>query len=163
MSRPVHLPDATRFFARVRSGVLECPKCGEMLTFASGPSKNRRGSTSGWHSESSSLTCWNCQRTYVIGLIAWPVKRGGARTLPRDQVPNERQLAQLRAMGGSGAGWWMPQSEAKKPKRPDSTNITAGCSCREQSDGTPALDDPKCPVHGEDVEGVEGWQRRGDH
>ena len=45
------------------------------------------------------MTCPACHLTCVIGLIAWPVKRGGrgARTIPRDQVPSERELAQLRA------------------------------------------------------------------
>ena len=66
----------------------------------------------------------------------------------RDQVPNERQLAQLRAMGelgqgGSGAGWWMPKDQAKAARRPDDTNVTAGCTC-----GEAGIEEEDCPLHG---------------
>lgn len=82
----------------------------------------------------------------IIGLIAWPVGLGGGTaTIPRDQVPNERQLGQLRAEAG---GWWMPEQTRKKAHRPDDTNITARCSCAPGKENTSGQD-PGCPIHGE--------------
>lgn len=158
-----HLPSgATRFFARPLAGVLECPRCGHVLSFNSSVGRHR--SSVGWDSRTSRLRCPACEMTVMLGLIAWPVVQGsGGATLPRDQTPHERQLGQMRAMGGLGNGWWMPRDQAKKARRADHTNVTAGCSCTERGDGTPGLDDPRCPIHGEGVEGAEGWRTRGDH
>lgn len=140
----------TRFFARPLSGVLECPRCGTILFFNSSGGGGRV-QNAGWDKRTSMVHCHGCQLRCVIGLIAWPVVQGSwGRTLPRDQVPGERELAQLRAMeGGKGAGWWMPKSEAKKAKRPDDTNVTARCTCVQTRDGSLARIDPACPLHGD--------------
>lgn len=137
--------NATRFFGRVYSAICECPRCGCLLTWHGG--KGPRRNTSGWDRRTSTITCWDCGRKFVAGLLLWPVRkgRGDVRTLPRDQVPDERQLVQMRKLGD---GWWMPKEQAKKAFRPDDTNITACCTCppgRENTTGG----DPKCPIHGE--------------
>lgn len=159
---------ATRFFARPLAGLLECPRCGQVLSFSSTAHPGWK-STKGWNPHTGRLQCWACKYTFVLGLIAWPVRSAGpkARTVPRDQVPNERQLVQMRNMselGGSGAGWWMPKDQALTPHRPEHSNITAGCTCPERSDGGPDLSrrDRACPSHGDQVEEVEGWETKGD-
>lgn len=167
MRLPAPPANATRFFARPLAGILECPRCGQILSF-SNTGKRRRGSTKGWNPQTSELTCWDCGKSVVIGLIAWPVlERSHGRTLPRDQVPNERQLAQMRNMEGlgpGGAGWWMPKDQALKARRVYHSNITTGCNCGENSDGTPKRPPShNCPIHGDHVPGSEGWETRGDH
>ena len=147
MRLPHPPPSATRFFARPLSGWLECPKCGKLLYFQSSQGGRQRTNAS-WDARTSRLACPECGLVLVIGLIAWPVKHGARRTAPRDQVPNERQLAQLRSMGGEGAGWWMPREQAKGAFRPEDTNITAACTCRAGTENTTAQD-VNCPIHGE--------------
>ncbi len=100
--------------------------------------------------------CEVCGLTCVAGIILWPTLEGGIkRTAPQDQVPGERQNAQLRAMGGEGAGWWMPKDQAVKAHRPEHTNITAKCTCRHVTRGKGGVEedwwdpDPNCPIHQE--------------
>jgi hypothetical protein len=132
-------PPATRFWAKPLAGWLECPRCGKVIYFQT--SKGRTKQNAEWDPRTSRLQCPECKLVLVLGLLAWPVKPGQARTAPRDQVPQERQLAQLRAQG---AGWWLPQSQAKQGYRPDDTNVTAACTCPEGAEGG----DDQCPVHG---------------
>lgn len=133
-------PEGTRFFARPHALTMECPKCGVLLYLSD---HARRGKpTPGWDPRTSRLRCTGCAKVYVIGILAWPVQKGTGRiqlTIPRDQVPDERQLAELRAMGG---GIWAPQDQAKPRKRADDTNVTQiRCRCGEE---------PKvhCRLHG---------------
>lgn len=140
-------PSATRFFARPLSGILECPRCGQVLYFQSGTRK----STAGWDKTTGRLTCWSCKFKGVVGLIVWPAGKGLA-TAPRDHVPDERQLAQLRAMaelGGHGAGWWMPKDQAQPAKRPQHTNVTAACNCWSERDKA-FIWQAGCPLHGDE-------------
>jgi len=144
LMRVPHPPEATRFFARVRQAILECPRCGTVIRIQPKRYAQRRAVM--WDASSSRLTCHHCGKTYVVGLIAWPVQQGGGAvgnpegaSRPRDQVPNERQLSEMRA---EGAGWWMPDTEKKRRVRPDDTNVTASCTCG-------AVADPHCPIHRE--------------
>ena len=141
-----HLPaSVTRFFARSTAGWLECPRCGKVLYYQSTRPVRKRSNCS-WDSRTARIRCPVCGLVGVLGTIFWPVQGGGTncgRTAPLDQVPGERELVQLRAMGGEGAGWWMPAGWAVKPFRPEHTNITAKCLCREGEE-----DHPDCPIHG---------------
>lgn len=141
-----HLPPSvTRFFARSTSGWIECPRCGKLLYYQS-LRHVAHPSTARWDPRTSRLKCPECGLVGVIGTIFWPVQVGGSnlkRTTPQDQVPHERELAQMRAMGGEGAGWWMPDAQAVKSYRAEHTNITAKCTCREGQE-----DHPECPIHG---------------
>jgi hypothetical protein len=73
----------------------------------------------------SRFTCQrlDCARKYVLGIVAWPVGKGGqaGKYTPEDQVPNERQLAALRKEGG---GWWLPDEARQRYARPHTTNVT---------------------------------------
>lgn len=147
--RTSHPPNATRFFARVRAAVLECPACGHVISFGQ-PRDAQAGS---WDKTTSRLTCPQCQRVFLLGILAWPTRKGGARvsnTLPRDQVPDERQRAELRAQA---RGWWMPEDQAKGRWRPDDTNGTAVCTCTLRPSGDREWEDPNCPAcHPREVE-----------
>jgi hypothetical protein len=156
-------PESTRFFARVESAWLACPRCGRVLHFST-TAQHQVGCT--WNPRTARLKCrlnqGGCGLTFVVGLMLWPVQKGGiAQTIPVDHVPHERELAQMRAMEGigkgSGAGWWMSKAQAKRSWRPDDTNVTAGCTCK-PSHG--ALGDVDCPLHGvREYEGEDPWPR----
>lgn len=145
-------PQGDRFFARVEAARLECPRCGYLDRFATrGPTKGavgnrtakRLGRTAGgWNPLTGRWQCPSCRMTFVLGLLAWPVAKGGqaAATLPRDQVPSARQLAQLRAQGG---GLWM--RDAVKRFRASGSNIAAGCTCKPGCHYTNQRD-PGCPL-----------------
>lgn len=137
---------------------MECPRCGHVLRFSSQtrsyrvlnpvrkrpPRERKAARLCKWNPHTSRLRCGECDLILIIGLVAWPVQPGGAVTLPRDQVPNERQLGQLRAEAG---GWWMPERLRTKPYRASHTNITAACTCRAGTENTGA-GDPGCLIHG---------------
>jgi len=102
---------ATRFFARIVGADLECPHCGKVYRLRA--ANDRRLSTrvrSIWDPRTSTFTCASkagCQRKFVLGVLAWDKPRGiTGGAVPADQVPNMRQLAELRA---DGDGWWMPE------------------------------------------------------
>jgi hypothetical protein len=151
---------ASRFWAKVTEFTCECPKCGKVLHARTHGNPSRRKSRFPyWDPRTGRLECpqpnGGCGKVFVVGLILWPVRVGiGPRVVaPRDSVPNERQLAQLRAMaeqGPGGAGWWMPQAMAKGITRPDDTNITASCSCKPGTENT-LSQDINCPIHGDGV------------
>lgn len=120
------LQAATRFFARAVSFDLECPHCGDVYQIRAGKARQRSVKDPNWDPYTGRFTCTNkdCQRVYIIGLVAWPViaARHVASATPADQVPHPRQLAQLRREGG---GWWMPDPEGQRYARPHETNLTA--------------------------------------
>lgn len=130
--------------------MLECPRCGRLTHFTRSTPHPRRAarlssapSQPGYDPETGRWTCQSCRLVCVLGLLAWPVKAGShSVTRPRDQVPNERQLAQMRA---ETQGLWMAAKLARR--RADDSNITAECSCREGTAYTTA-GDPHCPIHG---------------
>jgi rubredoxin len=116
------LVGAQRFFARVRSFDLECPHCGLVYRIR----KDTRPNV--WNPRTARFCCLDrdaggCQRSYVIGVLAWPVEIGGGHmgnVPPADQVPGPRQLAQLRQEAG---GWWLTD-EYRHRGRPNVTNLT---------------------------------------
>lgn len=110
---------AQRFFARLEGFSLECPHCGKVYVVRT------RTHTRNWDPFTARFQCTEavCMRSYVLGIVAWPiiaVSRVASAT-PADQVPNHRQVAQLRKEGG---GWWMADKEGIKQVRPDETNLT---------------------------------------
>lgn len=121
-TRP-RLARATRFFARLLSFDLECPRCGEVFqvrTQYRGEHVDRQA----FDPTTSRFTCTACQRTYVMGILAWPVSGGGrniATAAPRDQVPNARQLSSLRK---EGQGWWLADADRIRRPIPDESNLT---------------------------------------
>ena len=145
MARPFAPPAGTRFFARVHSATCECPRCGRVLSFGQSRKLNAT-----WDKRTARLTCPSCGLVSLVALLLWPVG-GGQRTIPRDQVPNERQLAEMRAQA---SGWWL--AEIKRGRRPDDSNITAGCSCRYGTEGQRESEDPQCPLHGRGSTGGGG-------
>ncbi len=155
MPRLPELPEGDRFFARVLGARLECPRCGYIDQFETkgsqapkGVKARGKGPKSGWDPMTSRWRCPSCGMVFTLGLLAWPVEPGSApATLPKDQVPDWRQLAQLRAQA-EGQGLWM--REAVRRWRPDASNVTQGCSC------VPAelARDPACVVHGDPPEGA---------
>jgi len=157
MRLPTPPTDSTRTFARVSEAWLACPRCGTVLYFS--PRKTLHCT---WNRRSARLKCEECRLTFAVGLILWPVgNHQGRGTIPMDQVPQERELAQMRAMegigGGSGAGWWMAQERPRKHFQEMHTNVGPRCTCRAE-DGP--LGDVECPLHGvKDHEGDDPWPR----
>lgn len=122
------LQRATRFFARARSFDLECPRCGTVYQIRENPIRKKAIASAwpNWDPYTGRFKCTTkgCERSYIIGLVAWPISDGGRGTAsqpPEDQIPNARQLAQLRAEGG---GWWMADEEKQRFKQPHTTNLT---------------------------------------
>lgn len=114
------LQKSTRFFARLASFDLECPHCGTVYQVRMSTTKDRN-----WDPWTARFTCTTkgCNRVYVLGLLAWPIKAAPrvASAPPADQVPGPRQLAQLRREGGA---WWLPEEEGQRYTRPHETNLT---------------------------------------
>ena len=117
-NRP-RLAKATRYFARPESYTHECPHCGLVYQIRLGRND------SFWDHTTSLFKCTakgGCQKVYVMGLVAWPVSsRAWIKSIPRDQVPHPRQLAQLRKEGG---GWWMPDEEKQRYHPIHESNLT---------------------------------------
>lgn len=123
------LAHSTRFFARLQSFDLECPRCGTVYQIRLGPSPKKGRVTpnaqKNWDPTTGRFTCTTreCARTYVLGILAWPITPSPnvASTPPADQVPSPRQLAQMRREGG---GWWMADQDGQRYPRPYETNLT---------------------------------------
>lgn len=117
------LARGTRFFARLLSCDLECPHCGAVYQIRARRNGQRRDTPIVYDWTTGRLTCGACMKVYVLGLVAWPVAPAPkvATGTPRDQVPNLRQLSELRKDGG---GWWLPQADRITRAIPDETNLT---------------------------------------
>lgn len=157
MPRTPAIPPSDRFFARLEGAMLECPRCGTLDYFsqrgAAGKSaedlrikrlaRYKRLSKPSWNPSTGRWKCPSCHLTCILGILAWPTTTAPHQTRPRDQVPNQRQLLQLRNEGG---GRWM--REALTGYRAKGSNLTAGCRC---APGCAYTDqrEPTCPIHGE--------------
>lgn len=157
MPRTPIRPTGDHFFARIECARLECPRCGYIDQFKGHMVKGKVGNPrrrlqerakelGGWDPLTSRWTCPSCRLRFVLGILAWPIGKGSATpTLPRDQVPEVRQLAEIRAQA---EGLWM--QTPIDPWRPDGTNICPGCTCAEGAHGTEE-EDPLCPFAGAEV------------
>jgi hypothetical protein len=116
------LQPAQRFFARLQSFDLECPKCGTVYQVRMPRGGHKTVNYDPWTARFR-CTAKNCNGMYVLGILAWPIVATTrvASQPPEDQVPSPRQLGQMRKEGG---GWWMPESEGQRYKRPRTTNLT---------------------------------------
>jgi hypothetical protein len=101
------LKDSVRFFARPRTFTIECVYCGKLLFI--GP-RERDNHT--YNPITSMVRCPDqrqgndgvrgCGRKFLVGLVAYPLKRAGRCTpnkaqSPPDQIPEPHQLAEIRA------------------------------------------------------------------
>jgi len=80
-----------RFFARIRSADLECPRCGNIY-FVGGAGRSRRGY---YDRKTSRFRCPHCGLVLVLGMIAWLPPLGRPSVAP-DQVPTVRQALAMR-------------------------------------------------------------------
>jgi len=124
-------PEGIRFFARIDRFHCECPACGAMIVAHKDPSipkthsafKRRRATQ--YNPIASQLTCPECRRTFGVGLVLWPLRRGARRTnLPADHQPT---LRELRALAGQAYGLWA--SEIKRQGDALNLAIDAECIC----------------------------------
>lgn len=136
-------PPGTRFFARVDRFHCECPACGQLIVAHKDKNvqhltagRKRRGTM--YNPISSTLYCPRCRAAYGVGLLLWPLRRGGGkRTVPADHQPTRRQLRELSQYS---YGIWTTEIKAQG----DELNIAIDqeCSC-------PVLGwRESCPVHG---------------
>lgn len=119
---------ATRFFARLISFDLECPRCGKVFRVRR---LNRHKmsavaldeSEHTWNPTTARFVCTGkdgCQKEYTLGLLAWDPSRGAkSAALPLDQVPTYRQMAQMRQ---DGQGYWMPHQGTGRRSTSNITN-----------------------------------------
>jgi hypothetical protein len=97
-----------------------------------------------WNPYSQRLVCPYCERTYIAGLVLYPVKWGMWRITkaPPDTLPSKRQWAEIRR----AAGGWFAQKELAAGRaggEPVNLAVDQPCSCPDI--GLPV---PECPVHG---------------
>ncbi len=165
--RTVQPPPGDRFFARLLAVLLECPACGFLDSFqwrklslrevnrrrrkavhTKGTRKTERQlDRHGWDAARGTWRCPQCARAFVLGLLAWPAPPRGEATRPRDQVPTERELTQLRAQRLEGL--WLPDAMRQVGRRHEHSNITAACTCKRGTAYTNQRD-RGCPIHGDD-------------
>lgn len=123
---------------------------GDPARKASERARVRREKQSGWDPSTGCWRCPQCHRRFLLGLLAWPIARGGHEvSRPRDQVPSERELTQLRARNLGGL--WLPESLRQAKRRAEHSNITARCSCKPGCAYTDQRD-KGCPLHGDAVD-----------
>lgn len=125
-----------RFFARVRAADLECPACGEILSFRSGGETHQFHCD--WEPHIGHIKCRSCKAAYILGIVAW---RSKFKDRPDDQTPTFRQSRVLRSvMAGLG--------HSTKYTTIEAANIFSDeeCTC----DVSPSGDVRRqltCPVH----------------
>jgi hypothetical protein len=115
---------STRFFARLLSFDMECPRCGDVISIRAGYDRRDKKRNPAWDPATARFRCQNkaCNKTCVLGILAWPVSKGhSAKQIPLDQIPNARQLAELRK---EGWGWWLPDEMRIRHRQPHTTNLT---------------------------------------
>ncbi len=128
-----------RFYARVHSFDVSCPACGQLIRVGS----RIRGAKGAYTARLARLRCPGCEQTYIIGLVCWPIAKGGHHahrsTRPADQHPDPRTALQMRTQGG---GWW-PETALKRHRAAQSNVTGQECTCPE---GRGIYSD--CPLHG---------------
>ena len=128
-----------RFFARVKAFDIACPACGEVHTAGEG-TRTRKF----WRPRESRFQCRKCGLTFVLGILAWPV-RGGVK--PSDHRPNRRESLALRQLVG---GFWMHRKINENQNYDANVALRTGCTC--EMVRSAMFIDEKCPIHG-DIKG----------
>ncbi len=130
-----------RFYARVHSFDAACPACGRLIR--AGQAQGTKGV---WKANIAQATCSECRRSFIVGLLFWPIKVGGGQpgrrpTRPADQLPGPRERLAYRNQAG---GFW-PRTALDRT-RATTSNIAGpeenACGC--DPDGEPS---PSCGLH----------------
>jgi hypothetical protein len=107
-----------RFFAQVRSAIVECPKCGAVyyLSAKGGTGggggrvpvhKIRRRKEKVWDPITQRFRC-QCGAAYVLGIVAWSLAMGCRSTgVPVDAILTPRDRLRMRHLTGGGV--WVDQ------------------------------------------------------
>ena len=151
------VPPSDRFFARLDKFDCACPNCGRIIVTSMDrrthwarmldkrrPSrlspKSRKLWDSVWNPIAQRLVCPWCHKTYMAGLILYPVAPGHKARIeaPPDVIPNAREQAALRLQA---QGWYATHTYERGA--PVNVAVTSPCSCPEK--GWSAT----CPVHGD--------------
>ena len=98
-----------RFFARLQSFEMECPRCGKILVVGRGKPHDHL-----YNRVTSIMECPKinvrdettvvtkhpgCGMKFLIGIVAWPIRKGHQpKARPPDHVPTDRQLNRLREL-----------------------------------------------------------------
>lgn len=143
-----------RFFARVLSFELACPRCNEVARVTEHTKDNR----SIFDRKKSIFSCRGCSLHLAIGLIAWPL-RNGPTGMPGDTVPTYREAMQLREFIGPLMGT-VPDEFRRDAKtqevidqrhgarEPVNVVIKGECRCRRMEPRGKIIH-PDCPIHGD--------------
>ena len=152
MPRQPTAPAHARVFGRVRTFDLECPACSEVIIARgtregrprehAGSRKGQRRTARPYNAVTGILRCPRCRAQFMIGLIIWPLARGGPAgtdIIPEDMRPNAHQRAILRQYTYGFAA-----ELAKRKGEAVNVAVTAECICGVKR-GSWA---PSCPEHG---------------
>ncbi len=90
------LPPGDKFFGRIRSADIECPRCTNVYLIGVA-GRNKRGY---YDAKRSRFRCPHCGMVLVLGIIAW-LPPAGPPTTPHDHIPSVRQALQLRQTIGA--------------------------------------------------------------
>jgi hypothetical protein len=148
-------PPADRFFARIDKFECECPSCGRLISSAldkRNPTRataearqlqartNKRIWDSVWNPHSQRLACPWCRKSFVAGLLLYPVKPHGGRPLdaPPDVALTSRELAVMRQRA---QGWYVRQ--LYRAGQHVNQAVMTPCSCPEPGWSV------TCPLHGD--------------
>jgi hypothetical protein len=141
-------PPGTRFFGRVDRFHCECPHCATIIvahkdvTIGSQHSAFKRPRATQYNPITSVVYCPGCRRSFGVGLLLWPLSRGGpGRQIPSDHQPTRREMRQLAQYA---YGLWGLEIKHQG----DALNIAIDqeCICPRTEGGWM----PSCPVHGWD-------------
>lgn len=164
------VPPADRFFARLDAFECECPSCGKLIFSslhkrklsvqlqqvahlrqrARDSPKAKRVWQAVWNPYSQRLACPWCGRSFVAGLVLYPIRPHAPRPLdapPDTIIPSLREYISQRRQAG---GWYTRQLH--RIGQDVNLGLTAPCSCPEHGWSV------TCPVHGDPDQGakVEG-------
>jgi predicted RNA-binding Zn-ribbon protein involved in translation (DUF1610 family) len=78
--------DGSRFFAKLRTFDLACPRCGRVSIV-------RKAYSRRWSTRTQRWSCRHCSLSLVLGLIAWQVYGGRAAVPPDSQATAEEVWA----------------------------------------------------------------------
>lgn len=153
MPRMATAPPHARVFGRVRSFDCECPACGAVIV-ARGTREGRprelklrqrqRQTRRPYNAVTAVMRCPGCRAQFMVGLIIWPLARGGGaqpgeEVIPLDMRPNAHQRAILRQYVYGFAA-----EQAKRKGDEVNVAVTAECTC-----GGKGKWKPSCPEHGD--------------
>ena len=160
MPRIPRMIPADRCFARIDRFECECPDCGRLILPARQgrklPPRLERsigdqrdvarsqpavGERLVYNPHTQLVRCTSCGRSYVVGLVLFPLRRGASRPVdaPIDAEPTRAQRLAMTRLAG---GWAARQAYVENETQVNQV-ITQPCSCPARGAG-----DPTCPVHG---------------